>query len=491
MLETELIQLVKKIQLHHAELQIIELKAAAQGCPTRLYDTLSSFSNQDDGGIIVFGVDERRDYEVVGVYDVQDLMKHVVEQCNQMHPKVRAVFTVCRIDDRNVVSAEIPALDIADRPCFYEGRGRYRGSYVRVGDADEPMTEYEVYSYEAFRRKYEDELRAVDRATVADLDSDQLLRYTLALKDGRPNLARMDQQRVLELMSIVKDNHPTLAGMMLFGLYPQAFLPQVSIVATRLPGTTAGEGDVEGARFVDNMRIEGTLSEQLQGTLAFVRRNMRTKTIIDTVSGNRVDHEEYPIEAVRELVLNALIHRDYSIHTQGMPIQVQMFSDRLVITNPGGLYGRLTVDQLGRVQPDTRNPVIATAMELLKQTENRYSGIPTVRRLVAEAGMPEPEFENRRGEFRVTLRLNAQDHADGKESPQSNVRCSDLEPRQRDVLDFCSEPRTRSQIAEHLGIVSTAYAMNRYVYPLVERGLLELGIPDKPASRRQTYRTAE
>ena len=116
MLETELIQLVKKIQLQHAESQIIELKAAAQGCPTRLYDTLSSFSNQDDGGIIVFGVDERRDYEVVGVYDVQDLMKHVVEQCNQMHPKVRAVFTVCRIDDRNVVSAEIPALDIADRP---------------------------------------------------------------------------------------------------------------------------------------------------------------------------------------------------------------------------------------------------------------------------------------------------------------------------------------------------------------------------------------
>ena len=145
---------------------------------------------------------------------------------------------------------------------------------------------------------------------------------------------------------------------------------------------------------------------------------MRTKTIIDTVSGNRVDHEEYPIEAVRELVLNALIHRDYSIHTQGMPIQVQMFSDRLVITNPGGLYGRLTVDQLGRVQPDTRNPVIATAMELLKQTENRYSGIPTVRRLVAEAGMPEPEFENRRGEFRVTLRLNAQDHADGKDGAE-------------------------------------------------------------------------
>ena len=178
---------------------------------------------------------------------------------------------------------------------------------------------------------------------------------------------------------------------------------------------------------------------------------MRTKTIIDTVSGNRVDHEEYPIEAVRELVLNALIHRDYSIHTQGMPIQVQMFSDRLVITNPGGLYGRLTVDQLGRVQPDTRNPVIATAMELLKQTENRYSGIPTVRRLVAEAGMPEPEFENRRGEFRVTLRLNAQDHADGKNPLSPTFVAPIWSPGSGTCWTFCSEPRTRSQICRASG----------------------------------------
>lgn len=79
---------------------------------------------------------------------------------------------------------------------------------------------------------------------------------------------------------------------------------------------------------------------------------------------------------MRETVLNALVHRDYSIHTEGMPIQLTMYSDRLEVANPGGLYGRLTVDQLGKVQPDTRNPVLVTAMESLGQTENRYSGIP-------------------------------------------------------------------------------------------------------------------
>lgn len=487
MLEIELMQLVETIRSRHAESQTVELKSAANGCPTRLYDTLSSFSNQDDGGTIVFGVDERHDYEVVGVYDVQDLMKHVVEQCNQMHPKVRAVFTTCNIEGRNVVSAEIPALDIADRPCFYEGRGRYRGSYVRVGDADEPMTEYEIYSYEAFRRKYEDELRIVERASIDDLNADQLLRYTLALKDGRPNLARIDQERVLELMSIIKEGHPTLAGVMLFGLYPQAFLPQLSVIAARLPAT--GKSDSDDTRFVDNARIEGTLTEQLQGAIAFIRRNMRIRTTIDE-NGTRIDHEEYPVEAIRELVLNALIHRDYSIHTQGMPIQVQMFNDHLVITNPGGLYGRMTVDQLGHMQPDTRNPLIATAMELLGQTENRYSGIPTVRRLLNDAGLPEPEFENQRGEFRVTLRLHNPATQSAAETPRHDGIPSRKTSRQQDILEFCTIPRTRRQIAEHLGISNVAYAMNRYVYPLVTQGLLALGIPEKPASRKQTYRTA-
>lgn len=104
----------------------------------------------------------------------------------------------------------------------------------------------------------------------------------------------------------------------------------------------------------------------LDGAIQFVSRNIRTKTIINSQTGKREDRPDYPITAVREAILNALVHRDYSIHTEGMPIQLIMFEDRMEIRNPGGIYGRIKIDQLGKVQPDTRNPVIASELEVLK-----------------------------------------------------------------------------------------------------------------------------
>ena len=112
-----------------------------------------------------------------------------------------------------------------------------------------------------------------------------------------------------------------------------------------------------GERFLDNKRIEGDIMTMLDETMQFVKKNMRTKTIIDETTGRRVDQTDYPVIAVREAVLNALVHRDYSIHTEGMPIQVIMYEDRMEIRNPGGIYGRMQLNQLGMVQPDTRNPV--------------------------------------------------------------------------------------------------------------------------------------
>ena len=120
-----------------------------------------------------------------------------------------------------------------------------------------------------------------------------------------------------------------------------------------------------GERFSDNQRIEGTIPEMLDEALLFVKRNMRTKTIISPTTGRRTDRTDYPITAVREAIINALVHRDYSIHTEGMPIQLIMFEDRIEIHNPGGLYGRITIDQLGKIQPDTRNPVLASALETM------------------------------------------------------------------------------------------------------------------------------
>ena len=153
MTSEELIKRLEMVQKIKSETNTLELKSAEKGCPQHLYDSFSSFSNQDEGGIIIFGVDEKQDYKEVGVYDPQDIQKKINEQCLQMEPVVRPLLTIIEKDGKFFVSAEIPGVDLADRPVFYKGKGRLKGSYTRVGDSDEPMTEYEIYSYEAYRKK--------------------------------------------------------------------------------------------------------------------------------------------------------------------------------------------------------------------------------------------------------------------------------------------------------------------------------------------------
>lgn len=486
MTSVELFELLHQVQQLKTETQTIEIKAAAVSYPTGLYDTLSSFSNQDDGGIILFGLDEKSGFAEVGVYDAQDLQKHVVEQCNQMEPKVRPLFTVCEKDGKLFVSAEIPGLDVAERPCFYSGRGRLKGSYVRVGDADEHMTEYEIYSYEAFRRKYQDDIRPAERATLQSLDTALVEDYLLKLKLDRPHLSQLDNRRIMELMGITYNGVPTVSAVVLFGSYPQAYFPQLCITAISVPGTQIGELGQDGERFLDNRRIEGTLTQMLDEAIAFVRKNTKSKTIVDELTGKRVDKSDYPMTAVREAILNALIHRDYSVHTEGMPIQLILFEDRFEISNPGGLYGRLRVDQLGKVQPDTRNPVLAVAMEVLNQTENRYSGIPTIYRELAAANMPAPEFLDRQGGF--TVRFRRRDNAAAAlKSDGENLTV--VPTPEESLLAFCETPRTRQEIAEFLGIKTVTHAIKHHVLPLVEKGHISLKYPDKPRSPKQEYRT--
>lgn len=473
----ELMEKLELIQKIKCETSTLEIKSAEQGCPQRLYDTLSSFSNQDDGGIIIFGVDEKQGYKEVGVYDPQDIQKKINEQCLQMEPVVRPLLTVLEKNDKFFISAEIPGADITDRPVFYQGKGRVKGSYTRVGDSDEPMTEYEVYSYEAYRKKYQDDIRAIDRVSFASLDQDLLERYIELLKKGKPRLAAISNDEIYELMSIKRDNRITLSAVMNFCPYPQAYFPQLCIIATVVPGTEVGTVGDQGERFTDNQRIEGNISDMLDGAMQFVNRNMRIKTIINPHTGKREDRPDYPITAVREAVLNALVHRDYSIHTEGMPIQLIMFEDRMEIRNPGGIYGRIKIDQLGKVQPDTRNPVIASELEVLKVTENRYSGIPTIRRMMQEYDLQQPEFIDERGSFIVKLYKDVME--------QTAVEMDRVD--NRELLLFCKTPRTRKEISDYLGLNSVTYAIQTRVMPLVERGIIKMSIPEKPKSPKQLF----
>lgn len=475
MLESELKELVLKVQKQKCESNFIELKSAKKGCP-KLFDTFSSFSNQAGGGTIIFGIDEKDNYSLCGVYDAADLQKKIMEQSIQMEPVIRPLCTIAVINDVTVVSAEIQEIDNFQKPCFYKGVGRLKGSYIRVGDADRCMTEYEVYSYEAFKKKIKDELRVDNTAEPEDIKTYYFEEFMLKLKKEKPNLANISIERIMKLQGFTVNEKITLAALLLFGEYPQAYYPQLSITAIVVPGTQKSMTGSVGERFIDNARIDGNIVQMLNEALSFVRRNMKVSTIIDPDTGKRMDRTEYPVIAIRELILNALIHRDYSIHTDSTPITIEIYNNRIEIANPGGLYGRMTLDQLGKMAADTRNPFIANALEVMDETENRYSGIPTVINAMKEYGLPDPQFEVDRGVFKVIL----------YNSTEQNNEIDNYD--EAAIIEFCKIPRSRSELNKKFGDkISIAYLMKKCIHPMLDAGKLKLTIPDKPKSKHQKY----
>lgn len=477
MQENELTELVARIRERRAEGQWTEAKAAREGCPEKLYDTLSSFSNQDEGGVIVFGVDEKRGYEVCGVYDAQDLQHRVGEQCKQMEPVVRAVFTVARVEGKTVVAAEIPGVEASVRPVFYRGAGRLRGARVRVGDADEPMTEAEVYAYEAFRRRLHDDLRLAEGVCTADLDEGLLGTYVERAKRERPNLAsNVGREEILERMGVTRGGGPTLAGTLMFTRYPQTWYPQLCITGVVVPGTKMGETGPGGERFTDNRRFTGPLPEMVRDACDFIARNTRAATVIGK-DGRRVDRAEYPARAVREAVLNAVVHRDYSFYSENTSVRIEIYADRLEITNEGGLFGRTTLEGLGRIRPDTRNAVLANILEVMRETENRYSGIPTILTECETNGLPPPRFESARGAFRVTF---------WPRGSGAGMVPFNRDKAEESILAYCRTPRSREELAAFAGM-SRFYVMGHFVKPLVESGRLAMTRPETPKSKDQRF----
>ena len=312
---------------------------------------------------------------------------------------------------------KIPGVDITERPVFYKGVGRIKGSYIRVGESDEPMSEYEVYSYEAFRKRIRDDIRTVDEAKLQLLDENRLNDYLTMVKQERRNFSEnVSNEEILELMAVTASNVPTLAGVMKFSKYPQTYFPQLCITAVCLPGTEMGAVGESGERFIDNKRITGAIPDMLEEAVEFVRKNSRTMTIIDD-------------------------------------------------------NGKISIDVLGKVHPETRNAALANMLELLKITENRYSGISTMRSEFIQAGLPVPIFSVVHGEFKVVMKNDC--YKGNATSEQA-------------ILDFCSIPRSGAELIGFTG-KSRTYTMISLVAPLVSAGKLKMTLPDKPKSSKQRY----
>ncbi len=406
MTRDELLALIDKVQHHQCEFDEVEVKAAASGVP-RVRESLSAFANHSGGGILLFGLDERSNFAVVGVNNAQQIQEQIANQAdNEMEPPLRPTCTIEDIDGMTVVSVEVPEVAMEQKPCYYRPAGLQGGSYIRVGGTDRRMTNYEIFSYASARVQPRDDEQPVPDATIDDLDRTRLDSYLVQLRQARPNAAYLNEpfERILERLRIVRTvdgvARPTLAGLLVFGTYPELFERQLVITFLQYYGETEDEKTPLGDRFLDNQMFEGPIPNMVDAALKHILANLRKSSRIEGIL--RQDIPEYPVEAIREAIVNAVAHRDYSHFVRGSHIRIRLFANRLEIQSPGGLYGGVTVQTLRQSQ-STRNLLLVRLLEDLHVVENRGSGIRTMVNAMLEAKLDEPQFQDRRTAFVVTF----------------------------------------------------------------------------------------
>lgn len=412
MTDDELEEIVVRLRALGDDTADVEAKRARTALPKSTRDTLSAFQNAH-GGVLILGLDEAAGFEAVGVDDAAKICADLASLCAQgMEPPVRPLIATHRFERVQLVVAEIPELDIAQRPSYYKGAGMNRGSFVRVNDGDQHLTPYEVQLLLAGRGQPLDDEQPVAVAGPDELDSDLVAAYVSRLRRDRPQVFgdatdEIVLRRTGVLTTAEAGPSPTLAGMLALGSYPQQHFPQLSLTFVCYP-TVDGPG-IDGTRFLDNANIEGPVPIMVRDALAVIRSNMARRAVVK--GAGRTDVWEYPETALREAVTNALAHRDLSPASRGTQVQVEMYPDRIVIRNPGGLFGPVSIDSLGGddLVSSARN---ARLMKILEDVEipglgtvceNRGSGVRDMRVALRNAGMRPPELTDRISTFTVTI----------------------------------------------------------------------------------------
>lgn len=407
MIAEEIEQLIREIQVQQCELDDVEVKAAHQGTPSRLYDSFSALANRSGGGVLLFGIDENVHFAVTGVHDANRLIADVAGKAtDEMEPPLRLLFFTAEIDGHTVVAAEVPEVPIEQKPCYHKFAGLQRGSYLRVGESDRLMTDYEIFGFVSNRVQQDYDRALVADATLDDLDHDRLEAYLDVLRAANSEAPYLRQsfEQVLKTLRIVRDDQgvlrPTMAGLLTFGIYPQSFEPQLVITFLQYFGSSEYEPAPNGARFLDNKKFEGAIPAMVNAAYNYILKTLRKSTLVSGLYHQEIP--EYPSVAVREALVNAVMHRDYSPYARGSYIQVRLFADRLVIESPGGLYGSVTVETIAELQ-STRNRQLMRFAEDLQMVENRGSGINTMLDEMHKATLEPPIFDDSRSTFRVTF----------------------------------------------------------------------------------------
>lgn len=381
----------------------IEVKAAAEGVPA-LGPTLCAFANMPEGGTIILGLDEASGFTPVGLTDLAGLEQGIAAQARErVEPAARCEFQPFEVSGKPVLVVAVEGLPLQQRPARHGGQ-----AYLRQSDGDYVMSTQEIAQLELLKtqaqRPTHPDRKVVPGSSVEDLDADLLSSYLNAARASSRRYADATDEQVLLYTGVTgRSGELTLAGLYALGIAPQSFSPSLGITAAvQLPRS------VDGPRTRDLVHLTGPVPDLLQDAMAWVVRNTRTSMMYDS-RGHGVDETELPMRAVREIVANALVHRNLDAITDSKRIEIRLLHDRLVITSPGGLWG-VSESQLGR--PGAKSAVNPVLYDICKNVrlgdgsrviEGEGGGIREAIDALRAAGLRPPRFNDTGIQFSVLI----------------------------------------------------------------------------------------
>ena len=440
------------------------------------------------GGIVLIGVED--DGTIVGLNNPGKEQEKIVNSiANRIKPLLSPDFSIITVKDKQVLVIQV---DYVPAPYYLADKGEAAGVYVRLGNTNrvvsgEVVSEIKRAAHHPFFDK-----TPCDNTAESDLDMD-LIHRTFA-----KHHIQIDTAKLLSIGILTQKGKrvvATNAGVILFGKpdVRQQFFPFAEVRCARFAGTTRAE-------FIDRLDIEGGILSAIEEVPKFIRRN--TKMAGKFGAMRRQDIPEYPVDGIREALTNALVHANYEI--TGTRFFIAIYDDKLEIQNPGIMPPGMSIDQFKAGVSRIRNPVIARVFGELDLIEEWGSGYKRIKESCQKNGYPEPMWE----EYGTVMRVTFYPHSDtttqiGASEPGQHQVGTKSAPSQHQVIEkeldfdtaaqklsvFCEKARTMNEMVNFLGWKDRAKFRKRFIDPLIEQGIIEMTIPDKPQSSNQRYIT--
>ncbi|WP_165171262.1 ATP-binding protein [Adlercreutzia sp. ZJ242] len=506
MQEQDLSPIVERLRAQHTDDEFVEVKASAQHLSRDVWESVSAFANTA-GGLILLGLDESNSFKPAKSFAIDKVLDQFVSGMGDGDPNGARVaqppaYHLHRFafEGSPVLAVEIEELEADKKPCYIVGRGLVGGSYKRVDDKDIRLSPTEIYSLTNFLKPSRADRQPVEAATGDDLSSRLVNDLLDREKDSRALRGAKTRDAKMARLGITSEKGDVcLAGLLVCGSYPQQFFPKLVVDVAVHPGAQKSD-PAAPARFLDRVICEGPVGEVVEDAYRAIAKNLRTRSVVRGVG--RVDELEIPEEVLREALVNAVVHREYGEYFIGQAVSVDIYPDRVEVTNPGGLWGGKTLENIGDGISACRNAALMKLMSLMPlpggsgvSAEGNGSGIPLMKSAMASRALAEPRFVAGFDSFKVVLARGDAGIAEGGQGPSEiayyvashepvrQPRWSRAEWRQRILAALDSdEPRGIREIAEALG--RQPENTRGYVKALVEEGVVMATAPQTSKNRK-------